>query len=178
MHMQDRAINLMALLQNHGIGKRPLCFVAHSMGGLLVKEILLHAAESRTDYGEFAQAARGVVFMGTPHTGSGLAMAVKALGAVYRGTAAVKDLKRNSAHLRQLGDRYRDWAAGSGVRNLVFFEAYPTKGVQVVDAGSRPTQAWQVYARSLSTPTTSTSANLPVGTRWCTDRSSGWSATS
>ncbi|MFD5096572.1 FxSxx-COOH system tetratricopeptide repeat protein [Amycolatopsis thailandensis] len=136
MPMQDRAINLMARLQNHGIGERPLCFVTHSMGGLLAKEILLHAAEGRAGFAEFAKATRGVVFLGTPHTGSGLAAVVKALGLVYRSTAAVKDLKRNSAHLRHLNDRYRDWADESGIRNLVFFEAYPTRGVRVVDEGS------------------------------------------
>lgn len=136
MPMQDRAVNLMAQLQNRGIGRRPLCFVTHSMGGLLAKEILLHAAEGYTEYAEFATAAKGVVFLGTPHTGSSLSAVVNALGVVYRATAAVKDLRRNSAHLRQLNDRYRDWAATSGIRNLVFFESYPTKGVQVVDAAS------------------------------------------
>ncbi|MFH8767522.1 hypothetical protein [Streptomyces althioticus] len=136
MPMQDRAVNLMAQLQNLGIGQRPLCFVTHSMGGLLAKEILLHAAEGRTDYASFATAARGVVFLGTPHTGSGVPAAVEALKVVYRATHAVKDLRRDSAHLRQLNDRYRDWASESGIANLVFFEAYPIKGVWVVDKAS------------------------------------------
>ena len=136
MPMQDRAVNLMAQLQNRGIGQRPLCFVTHSMGGLLAKEILLHAAEGRTDYAAFATAARGVVFLGTPNTGSGVIRVVDSLGIVYRATEAVKDLQRNSAHLRHLNDRYRDWACESGIGNLVFFEAYPTKGVRVVDETS------------------------------------------
>lgn len=133
MPMQDRAVNLMAQLQNRGIGQRPLCFVTHSMGGLLAKEILLHAAEGRTEFAVFATNTRGVVFLATPHTGSGLTKFVDALKVVYRATAAVKDLRRSSAHLRQLNDRYRDWVAETGIRNLVFFEAYPTKGVRVVD---------------------------------------------
>ncbi|MFG2143683.1 hypothetical protein ACGFRG_05720 [Streptomyces sp. NPDC048696] len=136
MPMQDRAVNLMAQLQNRGIGRRPLCFITHSMGGLLAKEILLHAADGYTDYAEFAKAARGVVFLGTPHTGSSLTAVVNALGVVYRPTAALKNLQRNSAHLRQLNDRYRDWAATSEIRNLVFFETSRTKGVRVVDASS------------------------------------------
>lgn len=136
MPVPDRAINLMAQLQNAGLGDRPLCFVTHSMGGLLVKEILLHAAESRTDFACFAAAAKGVVFLGTPHTGSGLTRAVDALGVLYRGTPAVEDLRRNSAYLRQLNDRYRDWADETGIANLVFFETRLTRRVRVVDEAS------------------------------------------
>ncbi|WP_409182830.1 tetratricopeptide repeat protein [Amycolatopsis sp. VS8301801F10] len=136
MPVPDRAVNLMAQLQNAGLGERPLCFVTHSMGGLLVKEILLHAAESRTDFACFAKAAKGVVFLGTPHTGSGLTRAVDALGVLYRGTPAVDDLRRNSAYLRQLNDRYRDWADETGIANLVFFETRLTRRVRVVDEAS------------------------------------------
>ncbi|SEF37483.1 Tetratricopeptide repeat-containing protein [Amycolatopsis pretoriensis] len=136
MPMQDRAVNLMAALQLRGIGQRPLCFVTHSMGGLLAKEILLHAAQGQTEYAVFAKAAKGVVFLGTPHTGSALTGFVERLGALYRATAAVKDLRHNAAHLRHLNDSYRDWAVSAEVGNLVFFEARPTKGVQVVDAAS------------------------------------------
>ncbi|GAA1022439.1 MULTISPECIES: tetratricopeptide repeat protein [Amycolatopsis] len=136
MPVPDRAVNLMAQLRNTGLGERPLCFVTHSMGGLLVKEILLHAAEGRTDFACFAQAAKGVVFLSTPHTGSGLARAVDALGVLYRGTPAVEDLRRNSAYLRQLNDRYRDWADETGIANLVFFETRLTRRVRVVDEAS------------------------------------------
>ena len=136
MPLQDRAVNLMAQLQNHGIGERPLCFVAHSMGGLLVKEILLHAAEGRTEFSSFAVATKGVVFLATPHTGSGLTKAIKAFGVLYRGTPAVEDLERNKAYLRHLSDRYRNWADQVRIRNLVFFETHATKGLQVVDEAS------------------------------------------
>jgi uncharacterized protein YegL len=106
------------------------------MGGLLVKEILLHAADGRTDFATFAEAACGVVFLATPHTGAGLAKAVKALGVLYRGTPAVEDLRRNDAHLRQINDRYRDWAIDTSIRHLVFVETHSIKGMLVVDESS------------------------------------------
>lgn len=136
MSLPDRAINLLALLQNHAIGERPLCFITHSMGGLLVKEMLLHASEGRDDYAVFAEAIEGVAFLATPHTGSGVTKAVDSLGHLYRGTAAVEDLKRNGPHLRQLNDRYRDWVNEVKIRNLVFFETRLTNGVRVVDEAS------------------------------------------
>ncbi|MFD2472694.1 tetratricopeptide repeat protein [Amycolatopsis silviterrae] len=131
--MPDHAVDLMAQLRNAGLGERPMCFVAHSVGGLLVKEILVHAAESRADFACFAEAAKGVVFLGTPHTGAGLARAVDALGVLYRGTPAVEDLRRDLDHLRQLTGRYRDWADESGIAAQAFFETRLTRRVRVVD---------------------------------------------
>uniref|UniRef100_UPI0011AFEC91 esterase/lipase family protein n=1 Tax=Amycolatopsis sp. CA-126428 TaxID=2073158 RepID=UPI0011AFEC91 len=138
MPMQDRTINVLASLQVKGIGERPLIFVTHSMGGLIVKEALLYAAYGDTEFASFAAMTKAVVFLGTPHNGSGLTKAVEALGKIYRGTAAVHDLRSNSAHLRQLSTRYQNWVYDSetGIRHLVFFETKPTRGVQVVDAGS------------------------------------------
>ncbi|MFI6302857.1 hypothetical protein ACIBCH_13375 [Amycolatopsis thailandensis] len=106
----------------------------------MVKEMLLHAADGRADYTEFATAARGVVFLATPHTGSDIVTkaVVKALSVVYRKTPAIDALERNSAHLRQLNTRYRNWAVhpATDIRHKIFYETRPTKGVQVVDAGS------------------------------------------
>ncbi|WP_433294138.1 esterase/lipase family protein [Actinoplanes sp. CA-030573] len=136
MSIPDRAINVLALLQNHEIGRRPICFVAHSMGGLLVKEMLLHASEAGTAYSAVAEMTKGVVFLATPHTGSGTAKAVRALGSVYRGTPAVEDLVRNEPHLRQLNDRYRDWLDYRAIRTLAFFETQATGGLRVVDESS------------------------------------------
>ncbi|WP_125677076.1 tetratricopeptide repeat protein [Amycolatopsis sp. WAC 04182] len=140
MPIQDRAINLLAHLESHGVGQRPLCFVTHSMGGLVVKEMLLHAADGRADYTEFATATRGVVFLATPHTGSDVVTmaVVKALSIIYRKTPAVDALERNSTHLRQLNTRYRNWAVHptTNIDHKIFYETRPTKGVQVVDAGS------------------------------------------
>ncbi|MFD6066616.1 FxSxx-COOH system tetratricopeptide repeat protein [Amycolatopsis lurida] len=140
MPIQDRAINLLAHLESQGIGQRPLCFVTHSMGGLVVKEMMLYAADGRADYTDFATATRGVVFLATPHTGSDIVTkaVVKALAVAYRKTAAFDALERNSAHLRQLNTRYRNWAVdpASDIKHKIFYETRPTKGVQVVDAGS------------------------------------------
>jgi triacylglycerol esterase/lipase EstA (alpha/beta hydrolase family) len=80
MALEDRAKSAIEYLRSSGLGKRPLIFVAHSLGGLLVKQLL------RTGYDEvdkqwlaFAQAVRGVIFLATPHTGSDLAKVARTL---------------------------------------------------------------------------------------------------
>ncbi|UMP07136.1 AAA family ATPase [Amycolatopsis sp. EV170708-02-1] len=135
MPIQDRAVNVLAALQNVGVGERPLVFVTHSMGGLLAKQMLRHADSSST-FASFAAMARGVVFLATPHTGADMAKVLTGLKTVLRTTAAGKDLARNAAHLRDLNVWYRHWVFKTGIVSLAFFEANKTLSVQVVDAGS------------------------------------------
>ncbi|MFD1045085.1 NACHT domain-containing protein, partial [Kibdelosporangium lantanae] len=135
MPIQDRAGNVLAALQNVSVGERPLIFVTHSMGGLLAKQMLRYAASSDR-YKSFAAAARGVVFLATPHIGADMAKFLTRLKTVLRTTAASKDPVRNAAHLRDLNVWYRNWVHETGIGNLVFFEAYKTFGLQIVDASS------------------------------------------
>lgn len=137
MPLQDRAINILAALKTKGIGSRPVVFVTHSMGGLLVKEALLIAASSGSEFAAVAEQVRGVVFLGTPHNGTWLSNVIKVVDRLYRGTQAVRDLKKDGAHLRHLATRYRDWAVEMpDLDHLVFFETWKTNRVQVVTAGS------------------------------------------
>ena len=131
----DRATNLLAALENRSIGQRPVCFVVHSMGGLILKEMLLDSAEGGVNP-DLAPATRAVVFLATPHNGSQLAVVADRFRRVYRGSAAIVDLKRDDAHLRRASNRYRQWAAQSRAEHLVFFETANFKGVRVVDEGS------------------------------------------
>lgn len=54
---------------------RPSIFVAHSLGGILVKDALNESsqAKSRRDHLDISRSCRAIVFMGTPHLGSSLA---------------------------------------------------------------------------------------------------------
>ncbi|MEU4164986.1 hypothetical protein [Actinoplanes sp. NPDC026670] len=136
MPIKDRAMNIAALLGTEDIGERPLCFVAHSMGGLLVKEILMHSARGSTEFRTFATTTVGVVFLATPHDGSSLATALDAFRRLGRTTPAVEDLRRESSALLALGNEYRDWAVQAGIEHQVYFERRPTKGVFVVQPSS------------------------------------------
>ncbi|GAD97538.1 hypothetical protein PTT_13354 [Paecilomyces variotii No. 5] len=62
---------------------RPIIFVGHSFGGLVIKKAMVMASQvlssnaSRTDYEnhrDFLSAVSGVIFLGTPHRGSSFAL--------------------------------------------------------------------------------------------------------
>ncbi|MFF1614170.1 tetratricopeptide repeat protein, partial [Amycolatopsis sp. NPDC058278] len=131
----DRAVNVLELLTVHNLGKRPLCFVTHSLGGLLVKKVIQEASESEGDYKRFAEMTRGVVFIATPHTGSDIARIVDFVK-FLRPTVAVSELKAQAPALRDLNIWYRDHVDNLNIRNKVYFETQKTRNVQVVDAVS------------------------------------------
>ncbi|NEP84105.1 MAG: alpha/beta hydrolase, partial [Okeania sp. SIO3B3] len=68
----DLASNLLEYLAVNDIGDRPLIFVTHSMGGLVVKD-LIRTAQNFDDKKAIIQQTQGIVFLSTPHQGSHLA---------------------------------------------------------------------------------------------------------
>lgn len=136
MPMQDRAINLIELLESSGVGERPVVLIGHSMGGLIIKQILFHATAVASTPGPLSQAIAGVAYLATPHTGSGIAQLVNAIRVAYRPTVAVRDLEDNQAYLRMLNTWYRNRMQTEGIPNLVFYETQRLHGVFIVDAAS------------------------------------------
>lgn len=63
------------------IGKRRCIFVCHSLGGLLIKRVLVQAhGQARADIDAFGHAnVASVMFLGTPHRGAAVATALKML---------------------------------------------------------------------------------------------------
>ena len=47
MPLYDRANNVLTLFEQNGIGKHPIGFVCHSLGGLLIKQLLRNAMDSK-----------------------------------------------------------------------------------------------------------------------------------
>jgi hypothetical protein len=55
------------------LGDRPIVFVTHSLGGLMVKAMLEREWINRGDKSRILSQTKAVVFLGTPHSGSSLA---------------------------------------------------------------------------------------------------------
>jgi pimeloyl-ACP methyl ester carboxylesterase len=137
MPLVDRATNVLTRLEAEGIGGRPLFFVCHSLGGLVVKQVLRSGLElGEAGWREIVGNTRGVVFLATPHTGARLADYLGALGKILRLSVSVRELEASAPALRDLNVWYRETAKNSGIETLAMFETRDTHGVRVVDEAS------------------------------------------
>ncbi|AVZ29508.1 AAA-like domain-containing protein [Nodularia spumigena CS-584] len=134
MPLFDRASNLQAYLEVNNIGNYPIVFIVHSMGGLLIKEMLRNAQTFQKT--AVLEQTKGIVFLATPHTGSHLANLVEKISIVARTTVSVDELKAHLPQLRQLNEWYRQNVDALGIATKVYFETRPTKGFLVVDPDS------------------------------------------
>ena len=76
-HAQTLVTTLTHYRKSEGTLKNPIIWVVHSLGGILTKRALLYSNDVRTenhdDLRSVYVSTYGIIFLGTPHTGSGLA---------------------------------------------------------------------------------------------------------
>jgi hypothetical protein len=104
MPLADRGLNVLDQLYNAGLADgKPLVFITHSMGGLVVKQ-LLNEAESMgvSRYETIARSTVGIAFIGTPHSGANLASFLSFVNAALHANPTVRDMEQHSAELRKL----------------------------------------------------------------------------
>jgi hypothetical protein len=133
MSLPRRAENALDRLVGAGIGQRPVCFITHSLGGLLVKSILRRSADSEfaPERLQVVEQCRGVLFLATPHLGSRLADLAGAIK-VYLPSVSTLDLKDNDDHLMDLFEWYRSYAPSHHILTRSYYENKETKGVVIV----------------------------------------------
>lgn len=120
MAYQGRAKQLLEALRLRGIGThKPVVFVAHSLGGIVVKQMLRISDDASrggdTDqrFKNLVRETRGVVFLATPHTGSGLGSYLENLAVALgitkfgRQSALVQQLRKDAPELLDLNEWYR-----------------------------------------------------------------------
>jgi hypothetical protein len=133
MALPDRANSVLDFLIKNELGQRDLLFVAHSLGGLVVKQLL--ATSEMYEDGRLkaiAAATRGVVFLATPHTASNVAMIASSLGVASEATAGIQT---DDPWLRWINDWYRNNARRLGWETRAFYETLPT-GPSIVVSNS------------------------------------------
>ncbi|PHT51161.1 hypothetical protein CQW23_10908 [Capsicum baccatum] len=100
--LQEVSAMLLEKLVAAGIGSRPVVFISHSMGGLVVKQMLYQAKAEKKD--DFVKNTIGVVFYSCPHFGSKLADMPWKMGLVFRPAPTIGELRSGSPRLVELND--------------------------------------------------------------------------
>lgn len=114
------------------IPPKPIVFVSHSLGGIVVKKALIIAHERSSDpeYKDILENTRAIAFLGVPHKGSDsawwAAFAANALKGASIGsstnTALVSDLKKDSTTLANISKQFIDRA-----RELLIYTFFETE---------------------------------------------------
>ncbi|HEX8165216.1 MAG TPA: tetratricopeptide repeat protein [Beijerinckiaceae bacterium] len=144
MHLPDLATGVLArLLTQPKLREAPLVLIGHSLGGLVIKQLLRIAeseARHRADAAELLARVEKIAFLATPHTGAGQATLGDRLRLLVRPSASTASLVRNDPSLRELNLWYRDWAAAREIAHLVLTETEPIRilGTIVLPDSSDP----------------------------------------
>jgi hypothetical protein len=146
MPLPDRALVVLDQLRSDRLGEKPLCFVVHSMGGILLKHFLQEAYSGGATFQRIARQTQAVIFIATPHSGAHIASFSKYLPNVLRLNEHVGELAADDAHLSKLHRWFKWYCAEHGLqcrsfcerRELRFdvFGVRLPKGIIVVDATS------------------------------------------
>lgn len=144
--IEDKALELL----NHLSAKRsptapgglsrPIIFICHSLGGIVVKKALIiaHERDSNLDFKGILFNTRGIAFLGVPHRGSDIAwwasFAAKLLRNASVGTstnvALLSDLEKGSATLANISNQFVDRA-----RNMIIYTFYETEKLNKIMVG-------------------------------------------
>ncbi|KAI0383731.1 hypothetical protein F5Y04DRAFT_249567 [Hypomontagnella monticulosa] len=128
--VRNQAKNILAGLAQHRKGNlnRPLVFICHSLGGLIVKKALVLSAIDRK-YEPILRSTHGIVFFGTPHNGgnyAGVGSIISNIGRSLLGNPSndfINALSRNSHVLVAITDDFRHLS--EQLQFICFYETLP-----------------------------------------------------
>ncbi|XP_058129574.1 protein SERAC1 [Anopheles ziemanni] len=157
--LQKRAAEFLEKLATSDVGQdRPVIWVGHSMGGLLIKSIMVQAAESPNPrVRRIAENSRVVMFLGTPHRGSGVAKLKQHTSALVWPSVEVRELEENSTQLLHLNKTFLRTIDQLGARKpkiITLCEGRPTSltsfklNIHVVPESSARIDAGDFYLTS------------------------------
>ncbi|TRY57058.1 hypothetical protein DNTS_023960, partial [Danionella cerebrum] len=120
-----RSQELLRKLKDAGVGDRPVVWVAHSMGGLLVKKMLVDASKD-PELRSLIKNTKGILFYSVPHYGTFMAEYSVNVRFLLFPSIEVKELCRDSPALRDLNENFLNIAKDGEVKVLSFAETVPT----------------------------------------------------
>ncbi|TKS76115.1 Protein SERAC1 [Collichthys lucidus] len=135
-----RSQELLKKLKLAGVGERPVVWVAHSMGGLLVKKMLLDAAED-PDMQGLLKNTKGIMFYSVPHRGTFMAEYSVNVRYLLFPSIEVRELCKDSPALRSLNEDFLNMAKDKEFKVLSFAETLPTNIGPMIKILVVPTQS-------------------------------------
>ena len=128
--VREQAVNLLNRLasKREDAEERPIIFVAHSLGGIIVKRALVEA-KLDDSYKAIRGATYGIAFFGTPHQGGNFAKLGDIAASIVRGVIRnpkntfMEVLKKDSLFSDALVDDFRHQLEDYHI--LSFFETLP-----------------------------------------------------
>jgi tetratricopeptide (TPR) repeat protein len=142
MPLQDRAVNVLeVLLSEPGLKSGPVVFICHSLGGLIVKQILIDLQQQkdrRKEAKDLLGQVTQVVFAATPHTGARQATWLDRLRFFAWPSTIARTLVANDPTLRSINVAYRGFAdeRRDHLQHRVFYETQGTPAGVIVDEAS------------------------------------------
>ena len=131
--IQDLATTLADGLISRPRQADDIILVTHSLGGLIVKQMLRRCADSADSrFLGLAQKVRAVVFLGTPHQGAQLASAFDVVLRPFKSTAS-RQLAYSGPDLLDLNNFFSNYAVREKIIVRPFYETEKTHGVHIVD---------------------------------------------
>ncbi|XP_074041004.1 protein SERAC1 isoform X3 [Leptinotarsa decemlineata] len=125
--LEERSDDLLKKLLDAGLGQRPIVWVTHSMGGLIVKNILSKAFDcDNLAVKNVCLNTRGIVFYSTPHNGSRLANLSQATALLLWPSVEVRELRENSPQLRKIHEKFLKIVQAVPMKIVTFVETKST----------------------------------------------------
>lgn len=110
-----------------------IVLITHSLGGLIVKQMLRRCADSAdVRFQNLADKVRAVVFLGTPHQGAQLANACDIILKPFKSKTS-QQLAYSGADLLDLSNFFSNFAVREKVIVRPFYETEKTYGIHIVD---------------------------------------------
>ncbi|XP_063758049.1 protein SERAC1 isoform X2 [Eleginops maclovinus] len=135
-----RSRELLKKLKLAGVGERPVVWVAHSMGGLLVKKMLLDASED-PEMHALLNNTKGIMFYSVPHRGTFMAEYSVNVRYLLFPSVEVRELCKDSPALRNLNEDFLNMAKEKEFKVLSFAETLPTNIGPMIKILVVPTQS-------------------------------------
>ncbi|KAM7196692.1 hypothetical protein V8F33_006032 [Rhypophila sp. PSN 637] len=143
-HAWNLLTSLASYRENDNTNERPIIFVCHSLGGLVCEDALVTSRQRPEQHLQnILRSTCGIVFLGTPHHGAGLAgwaeLLSRSIGLVKQTNSKIIEvLRRDSEVLARIQDSFHTMIMARSKEGLppieitCFYEELPLPGVGVV----------------------------------------------